>query len=58
MPSHEELLLKGVFRERQSLALTVGGSVHDHVFLLCLVGSTKQLAKQLPKFEHLNLFVR
>ncbi len=58
MPSHEELLFKGMFRERQLLALTVGGSVHDHVFLLSLAGSTKQLAKQLPKFEHLNLFVR
>ncbi len=44
-----------MFRERQVLALTVGGSVHDDVFLLSLAGSTKQLAKQLPKFERLNL---
>lgn len=58
MPSHEELLLKGMIRGRQLLALTVGGSVHDHVFLLSVAGSTKQLAKQLPKFEHSNLFVR
>jgi hypothetical protein len=56
--SHEELLMNGLFRGRQLLALTVGGSVHDHVLLLSLAGSTKQLAKQLPRFEHLNPFVR
>ena len=63
MLSHDELLLTGTFRGRQLLALTVGNSVHDHVFLLSLAGSslagnTKQRAKQLQKFEILNLFVR
>ena len=52
-----------MFRGRQFLALTVGDSVHDHEFLLSQAGSilagiTKQLAKQLQKFENSNLFVR
>ena len=32
--------------------------MHQHAFLLSLAGSTKQLARQLPNFEHFNLFVR